>query len=145
MKKIVLTFAILLLLPFAAIAGPDKHIIFGQLPSASQKFIGEHFSDLQISLVTMDKELLDTTYEVIFTNGYKVEFGKNGEWKEMDCEFGQVPETALPVPISEFVARNHPGLHVIEIDRDKRDYELKLNNGIELKFDLKFKFLGYDN
>ena len=33
---------------------------------------------------------------------------------------------------------------VIEIDRDKRDIELKLNNRVELTFDLKYNIIDID-
>lgn len=99
---------------------------------------------MEISLATIDKELFDTTYEVFFTNGNKVEFSKNGEWKDIDCEYSRVPESAIPAKIREHIDTKHKGRYVKEIDRDKRDYEIKLDNGIELKFDLKFNLIGYD-
>lgn len=145
MKKIILALSAIILTVAPASAGQNRHIRFDQLPGVSQQFVREHFADAQISIVMMDKELFDTSYEVIFSDGRKVEFGKDGQWKEIDCKFGRVPESALPAPIAGFVSDNHPGLFVVEIDRDKRDYEMKMNNGAGLKFDLKFNFLGYDD
>ena len=31
------------------------------------------------------------------------------------------------------------------IDRDRRDYEVELDNGLDLKFDLKFRLIDIDN
>lgn len=144
MKKISVLFAVLAV-SFTAFAGNDKPISEDKLPAAAREFIAGHFSGVKISLATVDKELLDTTYEVFFTNGDKVEFDKKGQWKDIDCKYSRVPENAIPEEISRYVSTHHQGLYVKEIDRDKRDYEVKLNNGLELKFDLRFRLIGYDD
>lgn len=144
MKKInvlLLVFAVSL----TAFAGNDKPIGEDKLPVAAREFITGHFSGVEISLATVDRELLDTTYKVFFTNGNKVEFDKKGKWTEIDCKYSRVPENAVPEEIGRYVSTHHKENYVKEIDRDKRDYEVKLNNGIELKFDLRFRLIGYDD
>ena len=34
---------------------------------------------------------------------------------------------------------------ITAIDRDRRDYEVELDNGLDLKFDLKFRLIDIDN
>ena len=41
--------------------------------------------------------------------------------------------------------RYYPDTSVVQIDRDKRDYEVKLTNGLELTFDLKFNLIDIDD
>lgn len=129
----------------SAMAGQDKQISIKQLPEKAQKFLAEHFADSKTAIIKMDRELFDTTYDVIFTNGNKVEFDKRGEWKDIECKYSRIPEGVIPEAIRSHVGKNHPGAYILEIDRDKRDYEIKLNNGLELKFDLKFNPIGYDD
>lgn len=144
MKKIfILIFGLVVSLP--AFAGNNKPINPENLPAKAKKFIAEYFTDANISLATVDRELFDTTYEVFFTNGNKVEFDKNGRWKEIDCKYSRIPNNALPTEISRYISANFPDRYAKEIDRDKRTYEVKLNNGLELKFDLKFRLIGYDD
>jgi len=126
-------------------AGDDKPISVDKLPVAAKEFITQHFSGTEISLATMDKELFDTTYEVFFTDGCKVEFGKNGQWTDIDCKYSRVPQSAIPAEIYSFVTTRHPERYIKEIDRDRYDYEIKLDNGLELKFDLNFRLTEYDN
>ena len=38
-----------------------------------------------------------------------------------------------------------PGRTITKIDRDRRDYELELNDGLELTFNLKFDLIGIDD
>ena len=135
----------MLLLSLPLLAGDDRPINKERLPDEARTFIGRYFATAEISLATMDKELWDTTYEVFFTDGSKVEFDRNGQWKEIDCKYGRVPDGAVPEEIARFIAANHADRYIKEIDRDKRDYEVKLDNGLELKFDLRFRLIGYDD
>ena len=36
-------------------------------------------------------------------------------------------------------------LSIVQISRDKHDYEVKLSNGLELTFDLKFNLIDIDD
>lgn len=137
----------LLLLPglMVAYAGDDKPITVEQLPKKAQEFLKTHFSDVKVSFAKMDNELFDKSYEVFFVNSGKIEFDGQGKWKEIECKYNRVPTGAIPVPIVTFIQKNHPENHVITIERDWKGYELKLNNGMELKFDLKYNFVRYDD
>lgn len=122
----------------------DKPVGEEQLPTQAVQFINEHFPDAVISVVTFDKELFDKSYSVFFTDGNKVEFDKNGRWTDVECRFSRVPVSVIPEKIHAYVTENHPDHYVVSIDRDKYDYELDLENGVEMKFDLDFRFIGYD-
>lgn len=126
------------------IAGNDKQITVNQLPKKAITFIDTHFKAIDVSYAKEEKELFNKNYEVIFVDGSKVEFNKEGEWKEIDCQFSFVPTAAIPSQIVDFISKHHQGKTILEIDRDRRDYEVKLENGFELKFDMKFNFIGAD-
>ena len=146
MKKLMI-FA-LALLTFgvtAARADDDRPIEVNQLPEKSQQFIQKHFPKEKVSYAKMEKDFMDVTYEVVFTNSTKVEFLKNGEWKEVDCKYSTVPSAIVPQEITKFVTERYPDTSIVQIDRDKRDYEVKLTNGLELTFDLKFNLIGIDD
>lgn len=51
----------------------------------------------------------------------------------------------IPSPIQKYTATNYPDAKVLKIERDKTDYEVKLSNGWELKFDSKFNLIDIDN
>lgn len=144
MKKIGLILMCVLAVHAMAIAGNDKQIAVNQLPNNAVSFIQKHFDTANVSYAKVDKDIFDKSYEVIFVDGSKVEFDKKGEWKEVDCQFTSVPVAVIPTPINDFISTHHQGKKVMEIDRDRKDYEVKLDNGFELKFDLKFNFIGAD-
>ncbi len=142
-KTLVLIFALAVSFPLSA--DNDQPIDTERLPAPAREFIAQHFKDIGISLTTVDREIFETTYEVFFANGCKVEFDGKGHWKDIDCQHTRVPEGAVPEDIRRYVDTNYPGRYVTEIDRDTRDYEIKLDNQLELTFNLRFQLIGIDD
>jgi len=130
---------------FTAKADDDRAISVGQLPAKSQEFIQSHFKGIDVSYAKVERDYFDKSYEVRFVNGSKVEFEKNGEWDNVDCHKDKVPDGIVPAQIEEYVNKNHSGQQIVKIDRDRRNYEIELRNGIEIKFDLRFHVIGYDD
>lgn len=145
MKKLVFLLVCLFTLQTVARADNDKPIQVTQMPQTAQQFIKQHFADSKVALAKMESDFLYKSYEVIFTNGNKVEFDKKGSWTEVDCKYGAVPVAVVPVAIQNYVKSNYPETTILKIERDKKDYEVKLSNRIELKFDLKFNLIDIDN
>ena len=46
---------------------------------------------------------------------------------------------------AQYVSGHYPDASIVQIDRDKHDYEVKLSNGLELTFDLKFNLIDIDD
>ena len=147
MKKLAVLFAgaALMASTVPAFAGDDRPIQISELPAKSQEFIKTHFAGVEVSFAKIDEELFDEDYTVIFVDGRKVEFAKNGEWKEVDCKYGEVPETIVPQPIRDYVSKNFPGRKIRAIDRGRRDYDVELDNGIDLEFDMQFRLTDIDD
>lgn len=128
-----------------AMTDNDRPIGFEELPAKAKQFIAEHFPDAKVALATVESPNWSPTYEVIFTDGMKMEFIASGEWKEIDCKYSKVPEGVIPAKIREFLKTHHVDNFVRDIERSKRKYELKLDNGLELRFDINGEFRGYDD
>lgn len=146
MKKLFfITLAILSLGFTTAKADNDRVISKEKLPAKTQKFISTHFAGLKISYVKEERDLFDKNFQVVFTDGTKLEFHRNGEWKEVDCRYSQVPSVIVPDAIKRYVSENYPGEKVLQIDRDRNDYEVKLSNRLELTFDKNFNIIDIDD
>ena len=128
-----------------ALADNDKPINFTQLPQAAQKFVKQHFPKAKIAFVKMETELFDKSYDVVFNNGDKLEFDKKGEWTEVNCKSTVVPAKVIPALIKKYVETNYPEAKVLSIERDRYDYEVKLSNFWEIKFDMNFNVIDMDN
>ncbi|MCR4965487.1 MAG: PepSY-like domain-containing protein [Bacteroidales bacterium] len=138
MKKI-----FLVLLGFIAInvfASCDKVITVNDLPQQAQQFLKQHFEGIDPVSVRLD----DGKYEVVLKNGTEIEFSRKGEWRDVDCHTTPVPAGIVPDAIANYVATKFPDNFIVKIDRDNRDYEIELNNDIDLTFDLKGNFLHLD-
>lgn len=145
MKKILLLLLCLFSLQTAVRADDDRPIAVTQLPASAQQFIKKHFSGNQVAFAKMEKDWFSKSYDVTFTNGNKLEFDENGEWTDIDCKYTSVPAAIVPKAIADYVAQNYKDVRILKIDRDTRDYEVKLSNRLELKFDLQFNLIDIDD
>lgn len=130
---------------FVAMADNDKPIQVSQLPAKSQTFLNTHFKNQKVALAKQESELFYKSYEVTFTDGKKVEFDKAGEWTEVKCRPGEVPAPIIPEAIRTYVKTNYPDAKIVEIERDKKEYEVRLSNRWEIKFDSKMRVIDIDD
>lgn len=146
MKKfMILAAAMLLLSVTSARADHDRPIQFNQLPAAAQEFINTYFANEKVSFAKEERDFMEVRYEVMFTNSIKIEFYKDGKWKEIDCKYSVLPEGIVPEQIATYVNSNFPGVKIHAIDRDRRDIEVELTNGLELTFDLNYNLIDMDD
>lgn len=145
MKKLILLFACLFTLHSAVQADNDKPIQVNQLPQQAQQFIKQHFAGSQVAMSKVETDLFYKTYDVIFTDGNKLEFDKKGAWTEVNCKYSVVPLNVIPTAILKYVTAHYPKAKVTVLERDSKDYEVKLSTGLELKFDRKFNLIDIDN
>lgn len=144
MKRLIdtllLALALVVLFPLSADAS-GKVIPFNGLPTEAQSFIKTHFTNVKVLQIT--REL--TEYEVIFADNNKVEFDRSGNWKEVNCRRGAVPESLIPSRILAYIKGNFSSDSVRSIERNTRGYEVKLSSGFELEFDKNCNFKRIDD
>lgn len=145
MKKMFLTFSVMLAAISVACADEDRPIEVEKLPEVAQQFLKQYFPKATVSFAKVDRDIAYKDYEVMLTDGSRVEFRPNGEWQEVDCKFGEVPDGIVPEPIIKYIEQNYPGAKVKQIDRERRVYEVSLSNRLELKFDQKFNLIEIDD
>ena len=136
MKKIVFLFVSLFVMNLVVLADNDKPIQISQMPKKAQSFVQKYFADQSVAVAKMETDFLDKTFDVIFTNGDKVEFDKKGNWTKIDCEHTQVPAEVIPVAIQQYVSKNYPDAKVVKIEKtDRKGYDVDLSNGFDIEFD----------
>lgn len=146
MKKILLILvAVFSVGIFAAVADNDKLINKSQLPKAAQEFIDAHFAGVDLLYAKEDCNILFNSYEVRLANGVKVEFSSKGNWEEVDGGQSAVPAAIVPQPIKDYVEKNYAGERILVIEKNRNDYEVKLSNRLELKFDKNFNIYDIDD
>ena len=138
-KAIVLL--VVMLVSFNARADHDQVITYDQLPEVAQAFLKQYFADKVPLVVTVDWD----DYAIRYSSGEKVEFDKKGDWKEISCRMSQVPAELIPEPIKTHINATFPGSKILKIDRNRRGYEVKLNNGLEVEYSPTFQVIDIDD
>lgn len=132
---------LVLTMSMAMMADNDRVITFDQLPAQAQTLLKTHFANKVPLIVTVDWD----DYTVMYQSGEKVEFDKKGNWKDINCKASGVPADLIPEQIKANVEQTFPGATVIKLDRDRRGYDVKLNNGMEIEFNKNFQMVDIDD
>ncbi len=145
MKRTIILFASLFALLQLACADDDKPIQMEQMPKAAQEFIRTHFSGSTIAIAKQETDFFDKNYDVIFTDGNKVEFNRKGEWTEVDCRYSQVPVAIIPAAVKAYIDSKYPNTPVLDIEKsDRGGYDVKLSNNFDIEFDKRFNVIDID-
>lgn len=126
-------------------ADNDRVIAKENLPAKAQQFVKTHFPESKISYVKEERDFFDRNYEIVFVDGAKVEFNRSGEWVDVDCRYTSVPQAIVPDAIKAYVKESFPNVQIMEIERKRGNYEVKLSNKLELLFDKKLKLKDIDD
>lgn len=151
MKKFLIITAAVILATTGAMAATccvvddDKPITFDELPAAAKAFVDKHFAKEQLSHATLDRGIIDDEYKVVFTSGTKLEFDGDGEWREVDCRYSNVPTAIVPNKIRDYVKAHYPNSKITELKREHGNWEAKLTGGLELTFNKEFKIIDIDD
>lgn len=140
----------LILLPMAFVLASvitfadDKPIKKDQLPQAAITFLNDNFASHEILYATKDDDIFYPDFNVALTNGVELEFYNNGALKKIESRNG-VPADLIPVQIVKFVKSRYPDAIFVEYEVDRKHYEAKLSNGLELKFNTNFNVIEIDD
>lgn len=118
----------------------DRHIPASKLPQQTQTFLAQNFPGTNVLSVERD----GLKYDVYLMDGTSLEFHHSGDWHDVDCQMRPVPESIIPMPIQTYVTTNFPACFVVKIKQERREYEVELNNDLELKFDKSGNFIYAD-
>ena len=100
MKKI-LALA-LALIAFAAVSkADDRPVTADRLPAAAKTFIKSYYPDEKISFVTKDDDLIRPDFNVVLSNGVRIDFDNSGSLDKIEVGKTMMPSGIVPVQISD--------------------------------------------
>lgn len=139
MKKIL---AVCLMVFAGTIAFADTPIAPTALPAKVQSFIAETFPDSAVTYAEADW----SEYEVHLDDGTEITFRKNGDWKDIKSYNG-VPMSVLSNVISAQLDTMFPDVAIVEIEKERGNFEIKMANRMEVYFSANGKLIGqkYDD
>lgn len=127
-------------------AGNSRAISREELPAKAQKIISASFPKRKAAMMTLETGLFEKTkYNVVFTNGDKIEFDETGNWTEVSSKSGSVPASIVPAGIRTYMRGHYPKARIKEIDKGRSKYEVKLSNGLEITFDNDMRVIEIDD
>jgi len=139
--KLFLLSLLALLLCVSARAQDDRIVSVDKLPQNAKEFLTKYFPDKTPVLVKEDWD----DFEVVYANGEKAEFLKNGEWKKIDFRVVAVPAALVPEQVKTQVQSLYPGAIITKIKKEPYGWEAKLNNGLEIDFNAEFVIIDIDD
>lgn len=121
----------------------QKYLSGNDLPTAIQTYISNHFSKNKIVKTKQKRKPEGTTYKVTLDPYVKLEFDKQNQIKEIKSKT-PLPDAVLPASIIAYVKAQYPGHAILKWEKESTKQEIKLDNKIELEFDLNGTFLRID-
>ena len=140
MKKI-------LLLAFVSIvfAGCNKDVILpaGQQPAEITTYTNTHFPDNPIIQAIKDKDGFELTYDITLRGGVFLEFNRKKEVTDIQGT-AELPASVVPSKLLDFVTTNYAPNYIVGWETDDRNQQIKLDNRIQLEFNMNGDFLRID-
>ncbi len=129
----------------------DEEIDPAVLPQNILDFISDNFPGLGIDEAELEN---NGNYEIELDNDIELIFDGEGNFlgqakDENEDEEGEDEEDInpadLPQVIQDYITENYPDNIIIEAEVDEDEYEVTLNNGVELEFDLEGNLLNVED
>lgn len=115
----------------------DMVVPASSLPKNAQDFVSNNFKNVQIVYVEQDFD----SFEVRLSNGAKVDFYRDGNWKEVESYNG-IDLSLLPVQISKTIQTTYPNTIVLKIEKEWSGYEIKLSNMLKVYINESGQIIG---
>lgn len=142
MKRI--SFFLLLALPLFFISCDKESVIgSGELPEDARSFLSTHFPGRTVTQVVKDRDGFVVTYDVLLDGGIDLDFNRKGECTSIESQ-ERLPDSVIPEKILSYVTAQYPDQYIVAWELDDRGQEVRLNTGLELKFDKSGNFLRID-
>ena len=142
MKTITLT----ILFAIFALTGCDKKTTVqnNELPQEIRTSVTALFPSHRILHSVKDRDGLELTYDILLDGNIQLEFNSRNHLIEIDSP-NRLPDAAIPSKIKSYVSTNYPADYIISWELDDRGQQIKLNNGLELEFNLAGDFVRIDH
>ena len=122
----------------------DKPVTFDKLPKAAKEFINANYPGEKVTFAAVDDDLVRPDYSVLLGNGVKLQFEHSGALEKIECAAG-IPEGLVPYQIKDYVKVHYPDAQFVEYEIGKKNYEVKLSNRLDLKFNKNFHLIEIDD
>ena len=120
MKRTFLATVLSIVFAMVAVAchsSDEKEIGYAELPVQAQQFVKQYFPSATYSHVEKEKDHGKWEYEVLLSDGTKIDFNNKGEWKSVDCKYSTLPAGIIPDAIAADIAQRYPSQQPYKIEK----------------------------
>ena len=132
----------------SAAACTDHEVVVASenLPAKVTAYVSTNFPQSTITHATKELEGLGWEYKVWLNQGFVLEFNKKDNVVDIKGST-ELPASVILQQIRDDVATRYPGCQIMEWELNERiaTQDVKLSNGIELKYNMAGVFLGIDD
>lgn len=143
MKNLLTLLSLGALLTFVS-CDKEKVVPASEFPNEIEAFVSNHFPSNKIIQVIEDQDGITKTYDVILDGNVNLEFNRDMEIIDIDAQ-EKLPNTVIPAKINEYMAQNFPNNFITDWKIDDNQQEIKLDNGLEIKFNKNDELIKIDN
>lgn len=122
----------------------DKVISESELPAKTTTYLKSHFPNHPIVQASIDKYPSSHSYDVMLRDRISLEFDSEGAVTKIESKV-ELPGSVIPKEITEYVRATYPDRTIVEWKLDNKHQEVELDNGLDLEFDMKGKFIRIDD
>ena len=144
MKKLILIIVSLTAF-MSVVRAEDKPVTFNQLPENARNFIDSNYQSVKLVLATKDDDFIRPEFHVVLENGVALQFDNDGRLEKIASRSGDIPAAVIPKQITDIVKSHYPDAYIVEYEVDRKTYEVKLSNRIEITFDSSFRLVEIDD
>lgn len=144
MKKLILIIVSLAAF-MSVVRAEDKPVTFNQLPESARNFIDSNYPSVKLVLATKDDDFIRPEFHVVLENGVALQFDNDGRLEKIASRSGDIPAAVIPKQITDIVKSHYPDAYIVEYEVDRKTYEVKLSNRIEITFDSSFRLVEIDD
>lgn len=128
----------------------DEHQSNSEIPQNILDFIEQYFPGAEIDEAEIEN---NGNYEIELEDDVELIFDSDGNFlgrgedeNEDDDDDEEINPADLPQNILDYISENYPDNSIIEAElEDDGEYEVTLNNGVELEFDSEGNFLSAED
>ncbi len=136
---------LLALVPFLLISCEKEEISpLTDIPSEISNYVSTHFPENPIIQAIKDTDGFELTYDITLEGGLFLEFNRKKEVIDIEG-LTKLPDSVIPAKLLEYATTNYPDNYIIGWELDDRNQQIKLENGLELEFNMNGDFLRIDN
>ena len=128
MKRTFLATVLSLVFALVAVAchSDEKVIGYTELPVQAQQFVKQYFPTATYSRVEKEKDHGKWEYEVLLSDGTKIDFSDKGDWKSVDCKFSVLPKGIVPTVILLDIEKRYPSAQPYKRATEIGGYEVDI-------------------